>query len=202
MPINRQFFFDITRSHLFGGRLSSSQVSGMDAILDVWEADHDRKDDRWLAYMLATAFHETAMAMQPVTERGGAAYLTKNYDVTGDNPARAKKMGNTLPGDGPKYCGRGFVQLTWKCNYEAMGPVVGCDLAADPKGALDPAIAAQIMFYGMEHGSFSGKKLSDYFDPETADWVNARRIINGLDRAPLIAGYGRSFYAAISYTTA
>ncbi|MDQ3063498.1 MAG: hypothetical protein M3R14_11670 [Acidobacteriota bacterium] len=57
------------------------------------------------------------------------------------------------------------------------------------------------MFYGMTNGSFTGKKLSDYFNPNKGEWVSARRIINILDKANLIAGYGKQFYAAISYTT-
>jgi hypothetical protein len=202
MAINRDFFFDTVRQHPFGGKLAASQVAGISTILDVWEADHDRKDDRWLAYMLGTAFHETAMTMQPIRERGGAAYLTANYDVTGDNPARARKHGNDTPGDGVRYCGRGYVQLTWKDNYQAMSGPAGADLVATPDAALDPAVASKIMFYGMETGSFTGKKLLDYFSPDVADWVNARRIINGLDRAPVVAAYGKAFYAAVSYTTA
>lgn len=67
--------------------------------------------------------------------------------------------------------------------------------------ALDLDLAVKIMFYGMMNGSFTGKKLSDYFNPHKGDWVNACRIINGLDKANLISGYGKQFYAAISYTT-
>jgi hypothetical protein len=200
MPINRQFFYEMVRAHPFGGKLSGSQVAGMNALLDTWEAEHDRKDDRWLAYMLATAFHETAMTMQPIRERGGAAYCNRLYGIDGDNPARAKKNGNTAAGDGFKYCGRGFVQLTWKNNYQLMCGPAGCDLVADPDAAMQTDVAAKVMFYGMEKGSFTGRKLVDYFNPDTADWTNARRIINGLDRAPLIASYGKAFYAAISYT--
>jgi putative chitinase len=57
------------------------------------------------------------------------------------------------------------------------------------------------MFTGMMDGSFTGKKLSDYFNPTTASWTSARRIINGLDKAQLIASYGSRYYASLSYTT-
>jgi len=53
----------------------------------------------------------------------------------------------------------------------------------------------------MMEGTFTGVRLSTYFNPNKDDWMNARRIINGLDKANLIAGYGKSYYAAISYTT-
>lgn len=202
MAINRDFFFDTVRAQLFGGKLSQSQVTGMSVILDVWEADHDRKDDRWLAYMFATAFHETAMTMRPIQERGGDSYYNRLYGVEGDNPARARKNGNTDPGDGARYCGRGYVQLTWKNNYQLMSAVVGVDLVAEPQTAMQPDVAANVMFHGMEAGTFTGRKLADYFSPDNADWLNARKIINGLDRAPLVALYGKAFYSGISYTTA
>ena len=201
MAINRKFFFDTIRERLFHSTLKPGQVQGMNAILDTWEADHTHKDDRWLAYMLATAFHETATTMQPIKEYGGQAWYTKNYDVEGRNPARARRFGNTEPGDGCKYCGRGFVQLTWKNNYRALGEAIGCDLVKNPDQAMDLEVATKVMFYGMEHGAFTGRKLADYFNPDTEDWVNARRIINGLDRAQLIASYARAFYAGLSYTT-
>lgn len=72
---------------------------------------------------------------------------------------------------------------------------------SDPSLALDPAIAGKILFAGMETGLFTGKKFGDFFSKTKEDWINARRIINGLDRAPQIADYGRKFYSAISYTT-
>ena len=201
MSINRPFFFDHVRGPLFGGKLTPGQVGGMTAILDLWEAEKGPQDDRWLAYMLATAFHETATTMRPIKEFGGAAYYNKLYGPQGSNPTRARAHGNTEPGDGAKYCGRGYVQLTWKNNYKAMSTVTGADLVADPERAMEPAIAGKIMSHGMRKGSFTGKKLADYFSGAKSDWVNARRIINGLDRAQLVANYAKVFYAAISYTT-
>lgn len=201
MTINRGFFFDSVRSAPFSGRLTAKQVQGLSAIVDVWESSSEQRDDRWLAYMLGTAFHETATTMQPIQEYGGKAYFTKMYDVSGANPARARRMGNTAIGDGPRYCGRGYVQLTWKSNYAAMSPIVGADLVAHPDRAMDPTIACKVMFHGMIDGLFTGKRLENYFLGGTEDWVNARRIINGLDRAQLVAAYARNFYSAISYTT-
>lgn len=197
MPIDRQNFFDSVRKDPFKGPLSQSQVDGMNTLLDTWEADPANTDDRWLAYMMATAFHETAKTMQPIKEHGGEAYFIRRYGVQGDDPGRARALGNTEPGDGPKYCGRGYVQLTWKDNYRAMSGVAGVDLVADPDAAMQPAIAAKIMSHGMKAGSFTGKKLSDYFRPDLVDWVDARRVINKLDCADIIADYGKAFHAAI-----
>jgi hypothetical protein len=81
-----------------------------------------------------------------------------------------------------------------------MSKVVGKDLVNKPELALELPIATKILFHGMIHGSFTGKKLSQYFNTTTDDWRNARRIINGTDKANLIADYGKRYYGAISYT--
>jgi hypothetical protein len=67
MSTNRKAFFDGIRPDLFGGTLTQDQVNGIDAILDEWEV-RKLTDLRWLAYMLATTYHETNMTMQPVRE--------------------------------------------------------------------------------------------------------------------------------------
>jgi hypothetical protein len=75
------------------------------------------------------------------------------------------------------------------------------DFVNHPERVLELRHATNIMFYGMINGIFTGKKLGKYFNSRTDDWIGARRIINGLDRAHLVASYARKYYAAISYTT-
>lgn len=186
--IDRKAFFDTVRAAPFSGKLTPSQVSGMEAILGEWER-RGLTDLRQLAYMLATAFHETAFKMQPITEYGNKAYFNK-YDGR-------KDLGNTVPGDGYRFRGRGYVQLTGRRNYQLASTKLGVDLVANPERALEPIIAAQIMFVGMAEGWFTGKKLFDYFNGKT-DWVNARRIINGTDKAETIASYARAFHGALT----
>lgn len=162
----------------------------MNLILDEWEKHHWNKDDRWLAYILATTFHETDKTMQPIREYG-----------RGKGRAYGKAHTNT----GQTYYGRGYVQLTWWENYKTMGDLLGIDLVNDPNLALVPEHAVKIMFEGMMTGAssigdFTGKSLENYFNEETDDPVNARRIINGKDKANLIADYYLKFYSAISYT--
>jgi len=185
--INRDNFFAVVRNNLFHGSLKQSQVNGMTAILDEWEKNYSNNDDRFLAYMLATTFHETATTMQPIEEYGKGA---------------GRPYGKPDPVTGKVYYGRGFVQLTWKENYTKFAKLLGADLVNAPELALDLTNATKVMFVGMTKGLFTGKKLGDYFAGTTEDWVNARRIINGVDRAALIAGYGKTFYGAISYRTA
>lgn len=190
--INRKFFFDHIRTTLFSS-LTQKQVDGMTAILDEWESKPTTyKDDRWLAYMFATVYHETDKKFQGIEEYGPDSYF-KKYDGR-------KDLGNDQPGDGLKFKGRGFVQITGRANYAKFSKILGVDLVANPLLALDLDNCVKIMFYGMINGTFTNKKLSDYFNAQKEDWVNARRIINRLDKANLIADEGKRFYAAISYT--
>lgn len=195
--IDRGRFFAGVRP-LFGGSMSQGQVDGLNFILGAWESGPDL-DSRWLAYALGTAFHETARTMQPVKEVGGPAYFRRMYDPGSTDPRRAAlaRANGQRPGDGVIFYGRGYVQLTWRPNYLRAGQRIGVDLIANPDLACDPLIAARVMFAGMREGWFTGKKFADYFIPQREDWINARRIINGVDKAADIAGYARGFYIAL-----
>ena len=190
-------FFDLLRTGLLGPALSADEVSGCTAILQAM----DGCPISWTAYALATAYHETASSMQPISEFGGSAYFTRLYDVTGARSQMAVANGNTCAGDGPRYCGRGLVQLTWKANYARAGKECGVDLVANPDKALDPAIAAKIMRGGMTKGWFTGKSFSSYLPNGEAtrqQFVDARRIINGTDKADQIAGHAIEFQRALA----
>lgn len=191
--LNRKFFFDSARSMLFDGKFTQGQVNGLSLILNEWELTSADKDDRWLAYMLATTHHETDRKMAPIDEYGKGKNRLYGQRIRLDGMAYADT--NAI------FYGRGFVQLTWYENYEKAGNMVGANLVTEPELALDPGIATKILFAGMESGWFTGRKLGDYFNPDRDDWVNARRIINGTDKAQLIASYGQAYYRCLSYTT-
>lgn len=193
-------FYNWLRSNaMLGPKISPAEYQGCKAVLAAcYERQHSLA---FTAYELATDYHETAHTMQPVNELGGAAYYLRLYDVNGQRPTLAKQMGNTAPGDGVKFHGRGLVQLTWKTNYATAGKALGIDLVGHPELALDMVNAASILVRGMEEGWFSGKKLGDYL-PESgsgtlAQFVKARPIVNGTDKADLIAGYAVSFQQAL-----
>lgn len=189
MRFDRDKFYAAYRV-AFPSRLSQSQVDGLNTLLSSIEADTDLSDIRHVAYMLATVKHECADTWQPIVERGSRSYFDKYEPAT----AIGKRLGNTQPGDGYLYMGRGYVMITGRDNYRRLGQAIGREneLVLVPNLALSPSIAYQIMSVGVRRGLFTGKKLSDYINTD-ADYFNARRIINSLDRASLIAGYAYSF---------
>jgi putative chitinase len=209
--IDRKKLFDGIRHDVFHGHFSQGQVQGIDAIIDAWDYSVF-SDLRWLAYMLGTTYHETGAEMQPIPERGSIAYFTSMYDIQGRRPDTARRMGNIHPGDGAKFRGRGYVQITWHDNYLHGGQIVGEDLVNNPDLALRKDIAAKLMFAGMtdekiifedfsdtKNFTFTGKSLEDYFNDTTEDWINARRIINGTDHAVMIAETSKKFYEHLDY---
>lgn len=187
--IDRKFFFDTVRKSLFSGKLNNGQVEGMSAVLDEWDTGKWQNDLNRLAYMFATAYHETAFTMQPIEEYGkgkGRPY-GKCLCMSRKPYTDTKNL----------FYGRGLVQLTWYENYKLAGDRVGVDLIHYPEKACELAIAVEIMFHGMFEGWFTGKKLSDYFNDKVVDFTKARKIINGLDKAELIASYARKFRSAL-----
>lgn len=178
------FFASVRRTLM--PHMGQSQVDGLNSILEAT----DGLPVTHRAYMLATAYHETAYRMQPITEYGNHAYFDKYSAGT----AIGKRLGNTQPGDGFLYRGRGYVQLTGRANYAKAGAKLGVLLEQSPDLALDPHIAANVMVRGMQDGWFTGKKLTDYLP---GDYASARRIINGTDKAKTIAGYAQHFEAAL-----
>jgi len=155
----------------------------------------------YAAYALATAYKETAHTMQPINEFGGDAYFFRRYDPKGNRPDIARMLGNTQPGDGALFHGRGLVQLTGRANYAKASPKVGVDLVAHPEKALEPMIAARIMREGMSDGWFTGKSFASYLpatgQATTPQFIAARRIINGQDCAGEIADAAKGFQAAL-----
>lgn len=177
----------LSKLNLMWKPLSGYQQEGFRQILT--QMSNDTRVNRqtcWMAYMLATAWHETAFTMHPIDEKGGADYFEKRY---GHDTEVGKRLGNTNPGDGSMYHGRGYVQLTGKSNYKKAGEKLGLDLIHDPDSIKEPVIAYKVMSTGMLEGWFTGRALKHYMDGVKCDYVNARRIINGIDKADQIAAY-------------
>ncbi len=187
-------FFDAVRP-LFKGGLDQKQVDGINAILA--EGEQRGVSIPVMAYVLATVLKETDWTMQPIHEKGGDAYFKRRYDPEGQNPKIARRLGNTQPGDGVRFHGRGLVQITGRDNYARFSRHLNVDLLGNPDLALDPKISLRILFDGMHHGMFTGKGLPHYINGTITDYRNARRIVNGTDCAAEIAGYAETFEAGL-----
>lgn len=186
--MDRAKFFATIRDRLESDkRLDQPQVDGIAAILDVMAGQLLA----WTAYALATAWHETNGTMQPVRE---AYWMSEAW---------RKRNLRYWP-----WYGRGYVQLTWQANYARADEELrlGGSLIADPDRALEPRIAAGILLRGMTEGWFAGdgkgrhtlaRHLPAAGIATREQYTAARRIINGTDKADLIAGYAEKFQAAL-----
>jgi len=177
-------FFDEVRKDF--GPLEQNQVDGLTLLVRATED----LPLRHRAYILATAWHETGPASSKL-------HMTPRREIWGPTPAQKryegrKDLGNTQPGDGKKFMGRGYVQITGRENYTKGSRLIGVDMLKEPDLAMVPINAVKLMISGMTEGWFTGKKLSDYDSYE-----NMRRVVNGTDRAELIAGYAKNFERAL-----
>ena len=168
------------------GKLAQNQVDGLNILLNATEGlpvEHR-------AYVLATAWHETgptgsSLHMLPRKEIWGPTEAQKRYEGRAD-------LGNTQPGDGKLFMGRGYVQITGRANYVKASGITGQPLVSNPDLAMQASIAAKIIVDGMTKGWFTGKKMADY-----DTYLEMRRVVNGTDKASLIAGYAKSFEEAL-----
>ncbi|MCF5765392.1 hypothetical protein K3H47_15775 [Aeromonas veronii] len=200
--IDRQYFFEKYKDFYPLSESQRRNISLMfDAIEQYYSDNVDSCNERKVAYMLATAKLETGDTFAPISEVGGRNYFEGMYDYflakNEDRKKVAVALGNIQPGDGVKFHGRGFVQLTGRSNYDKAGNYLGVDLLNSPELAKDQVIAGKIMCWGMENGIFTGRKLDQYFSASKADYYNARKIINGLDRAQDIADYAKNISTCI-----
>lgn len=195
---------------VFGGKLTPAQFAGCEADLQLGAG---RLPLSWMAYCLATDYHETGHTMQPERERGSGdgadADPWDDYLEQYDTGAKAIALGNTpeADGDGITWAGRGKVQITGHTNYakadarlHELGVLkAGESLLDTPDLALRLDVAAATLVVGMLEGWFTGKKLNTYLpNPARREhFAAARRIVNGTDRADLVAGYAMAFQDAL-----
>jgi hypothetical protein len=190
--IHRDYFFDSIKYYLFKS-FNQDQVDGLNVFLDWYDnenppiPDAHHLDERMLAYVLATTYHETAATMQPIEEYGRG---------------KGKSYGSPAGPYGQCYYGRGYVQLTWYDNYKRQDEKLGLNeaLVKNADLALDPQYAKQIILFGMADGDFTGARLGQFFTDDQTDWYNARTIVNGHDRATDIAAYAELFLNAMAQT--
>jgi hypothetical protein len=145
------------------------------------EAKKQGATNNQIAYILGTAKHESANFQTMTEYASGQAYEGRT------------DLGNNQQGDGVKYKGAGYVQITGRNNYAKYSKLTGLDLINKPDLAKDPKTSAFITVNGILNGNFTGAKLSDYVNNNKSDFINARRTVNGTDQAKLIAGYANEY---------
>jgi len=227
--IDRQAFFGRIREQVFGGSLTQTQVAGINAILDEWFSRPNLTDTRQLAYILATPMIETGGRFEPITESLNYSVdgLLKQFSRSRISEADCKRLGrkagrpakqeeigniiyggefgrrnlgNTEPGDGYKFRGRGLSQITGRRLYDWASREEGYNFLANPDHfTTDIRYSAASIVVGMTEGIFTGRKLSDYISGEKRDFVNARRTVNALDRAADIAAFAVKFNDALAF---
>ncbi|MDL2410586.1 hypothetical protein PY650_34430 [Rhizobium calliandrae] len=100
---------------------------------------------------------------------------------------------NEASNDGWRNRGRGFVQITGNDDYSKFSKILGVEILGNPDLAFNGDIAAKIIVIRMRDGVFTGHELSNYFEPDLADWVGVRHIVSGQDNAQQIANFRRLF---------
>lgn len=194
MRPERAKFYEAVTADLFRGSLPDWQREPLDRIIDEGEARGRRLVE--CAYVLATGYHETGRF--------------KTLEEWGKGEGKAYGEPAPLMGTGSRvtktavYYGRGPQQETWLANYARLSVAATLhfgrpiDLVNDPDALIrDWALMAWALWDGFITGRWTGKNLADYFAEDRADYLQARRIVNGTDRAELIAGYAREFEAAL-----
>ena len=171
-------------------------MDGVNFILDQIEQDTTNwQNIDQIAYALATFDWETAHSFHPIYENGPPPYFSK-YDA---GTPLGRQLGNTQPGDGFLFRGRGYVQLTGRANYQRVGQLLTINLVGDPDQAIQPPVAYRIAANGMRLGWFTGRRLSQFMPAGgTPDYVNARTIINGHDHAADIAAIAQDFQQVLA----
>jgi putative chitinase len=184
MEFDHAKYFSAYR-YYFSETLRQSQVNGMEFLLSCIGNDLGTEainNIEQAAYILATIKHETANTFQPIEEYG---------------KGKGKPYGLSDPITKKIYYGRGYVQLTWKKNYKAMSKYLGIDLVLNPELACSPAFAYRILVTGLDNGVF-GKDLDDMINARITDFINARRTVNGTDRALHIAKIADKFLSILN----
>ena len=149
------------------------------------------------AYLLATTALETAYTMKPITEYGGPKYFHKMYDINGNRPKKARELGNIYPGDGAKFPGHGYVMATGRTNHQKLTDKTGINCIDHPENATLPEVAVVGLIDGCLEGWWTGRKLTQYITLHKSDFYNARRVVNGLDRAGDIARLAKEYDTAL-----
>lgn len=122
-----------------------------------------------MAGALATVRVEVGKSYFPISEYAPYPAYFNKYDGRAD-------LGNTIAGDGQKFKGRGFIQLTGRANYTLYGQKLGIDLVNNPDLALSVPVSAKILAQ-----YFVDRKVDQAC--LKGDWLTVRKLVNGINKS-------------------
>lgn len=187
--INKQKTYENIKKEFGLRSISQKQVDGFEAVFNEYERLNIPIE--FLFYILATIWHEVGGTMQPIEEIGKGKGLKYGKRVWYDG-----RIYTDIP---HIFYGRGHTQNTWRDIYLKLtqANTKGWDFVNHPELLLTMECSVWATFYAMITGLYTGRKLSHYFTNSISDAVGARKIINGTDKAQLIASYYDKFKKAI-----
>ncbi|HMN75080.1 MAG TPA: peptidoglycan-binding protein [Burkholderiaceae bacterium] len=147
----------------FSGELFQRQdaiISAVGAVLAETLASYSIDSRLRIAHFLGQTCHESA------------GFRTTEEFASGARYEGRVDLGNNQPGDGPRYKGRGLLQLTGRANYRALGAILGVDLEHDPELAAEPVLSLKI---ACEY--WKRRKINAACDRD--DIVEVTRLVNG-----------------------
>ncbi len=184
-------------TEVFDRKLSPDQLEGISLLTDRALRASLEAPESQVAYILATAYWESALTFQPVREGLAKSDQEARVFVKKLFEDGRIKTNYAIPAEnGQSFYGRGYVQLTWEKNYRAMGDHLIGDphiFYHNPDMVMQPRLSAIIMVRGMIDGIFTDHKLGDFINRDRIDFVNARQTVNRMDRAEKIAEWAEHF---------
>jgi len=131
--------------------------------------------DKPMALMALSTIRSETAGFKPIDE-GKSRFNTRTvpFDLYEPGTGPGDRVGNTKPGDGAKFKGRGYVQLTGRDNYTSIGRQLGVDLVGDPTRANDPAVAGRILARFIKN-----KEAAVRSALAANDLAKARKLVNG-----------------------
>ncbi len=208
--VDEEYFFSKVKKTMHARRLSQTQFETYLNLIRYFNTHPEITDRRWLAYVMATAWHETQL--RPVREGFKKTDAAARKHVAWMYRKHLIVLPYHLPDPvtGHVYYGRGYVQLTWAVNYKKLGAAIGMGdaLYRNPDLVLKPEIASKVLFVGMIKGKFryskrrhprGWQKLKLFFNDRASNWSGARNIINGDLRknGRRVGSYGKKYFKAI-----